>query len=351
MRERVRDFLCEMRDGYPGRIVAVMSPLAEGADRLVAEEAIALGMPLHVPLPMPRELYTRISHSPESLEQFDALCASAVEVYELPLTPGNTVASIREPGGNRARQYAQAGVFLCAHCHVLLALWDGKESRPARRHEPGRPLPPRRRDARLHAARDGEPPDAGGRRERPRLPHRRARGTGPTARRPRASAARGVLVHHRRAAARAAARCRGGTAQVFARANEFSQDAQRNAAGIDRGALSAADGRAGRILPSGLRDINQVFCAADWLAIHYQKRVLFTLRVTHVCALLTGLAYISYTDLQSQRDPDRRDARPDGGRGRRRAFSRTAGRGTASTWTTARSPRACACSSTGRPPA
>jgi hypothetical protein len=42
-----------------------------------------------------------------------------------------------------------------------------------------------------------------------------------------------------------------------------------------------------------------VFCAADWLAIQYQKRVVFTLRATHACALLTGLAYISYTDLES----------------------------------------------------
>ena len=43
---------------------------------------------------------------------------------------------------------------------------------PARRHEPGRALPPRRRDARLHAARDRESPDPRGRRERPRLSHR-----------------------------------------------------------------------------------------------------------------------------------------------------------------------------------
>ena len=51
-------------------------------------------------------------------------------------------------------------------------------------------------------------------------------------------------------------------------------------------------------LPPGLRDINQVFCAADWLAIRFQKRVMTALRVTHVCALLTGLAYVSYADLR-----------------------------------------------------
>ena len=66
--------------------------------------------------------------SPESVADFERLLAAASDVFELPLTPGNTDASIREPGKNRSRQYAQAGVFLCAHCHVLIALWDGKPS-------------------------------------------------------------------------------------------------------------------------------------------------------------------------------------------------------------------------------
>src|SRR5512137_2838318 len=65
LRKMVREFLLRLRDAYPGRIVAVMSPLAEGADRLVAEEAITLRMPLHVPLPMPRGLYLRDFVSPQ----------------------------------------------------------------------------------------------------------------------------------------------------------------------------------------------------------------------------------------------------------------------------------------------
>jgi hypothetical protein len=87
--------------------------------------------------------------------------------------------------------------------------------------------------------------------------------------------------------------------QVFERANEFSRDAQANAGRIDRERYPLISDEQARTLPSGLLDINQVFCAADWLAIQYQKRVVFTLRATHVCALLTGLAYISYTDLES----------------------------------------------------
>jgi len=272
--------------------------LAEGADRLVAEEALALGMQLHVPLPMPRELYVQDFHSAESIAQFDTLCASAVELYELPLTPGNTVASIREPGKNRARQYAQAGVFLCAHCHVLLALWDGKESHQlggtsqvVRFHHhdvmPGyTPLATASRltltddesDLVYHIVCSRDRPDGA-----PAAGLVPLEGSWYTTdeQQPRV---RQMPSRHR---------------QVFERTNEFSRDAQAGAASIDKERYPLLTDEQAASLPSGLLDINQVFCAADWLAIQYQKRVVFTLRATHVCALLTGLAYISYTDIES----------------------------------------------------
>jgi len=64
----------------------------------------------------------------ESREQFAQLCDAASEIFELPLLPGSTPRSIVEPGPSRTRQYCQVGVFLSAHCHVLLAIWDGKSS-------------------------------------------------------------------------------------------------------------------------------------------------------------------------------------------------------------------------------
>ena len=100
---------------------------------------------------------------------------------------------------------------------------------------------------------------------------------------------------------RECARCRFRHKQVFERANEFSQDAQANAEAIDRERYPLLTDEQADKLPPGLQDINQVFCAADWLAIRFQKRVTFTLRATHVGALLTGLAYISYTDIESTR--------------------------------------------------
>ena len=128
IRARVRDFLRDLHSQYPSRDLALLTPLAEGADRLVAEEALELGLPVTVVLPMPRALYFQDFRTPESRSEFDRLCAAATDLFELPLTEGNTPDSVEGHGPNRARQYAQGGVFLSAHCHILLALWDGKES-------------------------------------------------------------------------------------------------------------------------------------------------------------------------------------------------------------------------------
>src|SRR3954452_12092450 len=46
--------------------LVVVSPLAEGADRFVAHEAIANGFPLHCPLPFPRDEYERDFHTEAS---------------------------------------------------------------------------------------------------------------------------------------------------------------------------------------------------------------------------------------------------------------------------------------------
>jgi len=128
IRGRVREFLMHLHSEYPDRDLVVLTPLAEGADRLVANEALDLGLPVTVVLPMPRALYAEDFRTVESRAEFDRLCAAATDLFELPLTAGNTPGSVDGHGPNRARQYAQLGVFLSAHCHVLLALWDGRES-------------------------------------------------------------------------------------------------------------------------------------------------------------------------------------------------------------------------------
>ena len=90
--------------------------------------------------------------------------------------------------------------------------------------------------------------------------------------------------------------------------------------------------------------------SADWLAIHYQKRTLLALRITHVLAFFMGSMFILYSDL------DTLDYFLYGLLGfvllALACWSRPTGaRGTASTSTTARWPKASACSSSGPRPA
>lgn len=291
---RVRDCLLKLRNDYPGRLVAVMSSLADGADRLVARIALELHMPLTVILPMPRALYER-DFDTSSLAEFAILCAQAADVFELPLVQGNKAEVVATEERARALQYASAGVFLCAHCHILLALWDGKDNGQ---------LGGTGQVVRFHhedVMADYAPPTAVGQisltddesdlvyhivcsRDRP--DGAPAAGLMPLdcswytrdSERPRSES---MPARHRR---------------VFVYANEFSREAQAHAEAIDRERRSLLAGEA-PTLPAGLADIDQIYGAADWLAIRYQKRVMLALRAGHGCALLAAIAYLSYTDV------------------------------------------------------
>src|SRR6185312_7995847 len=73
----------------------------------------------------------------------------------------------------------------------------------------------------------------------------------------------------------------------------FNGDARKYAAEIDRRAdLSTADRTA--------NPIDRLFKAADWLAIHFQRRVLLSMRTLYTLAALMGIAFAAYDNLPSQ---------------------------------------------------
>jgi hypothetical protein len=86
---------------------------------------------------------------------------------------------------------------------------------------------------------------------------------------------------------------------IFERSGEFSRDAQLYAEQIESGKYPLFNDAQRDTLPPGVGDINRLFCIADWLAIYFQRKVLFALRATHVLAFLMGLMFILYSDVQS----------------------------------------------------
>jgi hypothetical protein len=123
-------------DGAPP-VIEVVSPIAEGADRIVAHAALKDPRArLRVPLPFPKEDYGNDFETAESRADFENLLERAGEVMVLPATP------------TRNEGYEQVGHYVLDNCDVLIAIWDGEPSRGrggtaeiiARARERGLPL-------------------------------------------------------------------------------------------------------------------------------------------------------------------------------------------------------------------
>jgi hypothetical protein len=125
LRERVDAIFAKLARDFPTTPLLLLTPLAEGADRLVAEVARSRGIPYRVPLPMLVAQYRKDFTTEESRAAFDALVAGAE-------TPPYTIprgASGADSGSEqRAESYAMVGAHIVRSSHVLIALWNGLPS-------------------------------------------------------------------------------------------------------------------------------------------------------------------------------------------------------------------------------
>jgi hypothetical protein len=109
-----------------GPSLVVMTALAEGADQVVAEIALELGIRMIAVSPMPLELYRRTMDTPDGAATLDRLWGDdlVVQHLELPLV------AACEPAQQDASQYEQLGLLLSRQSHILLALWNGHDAEP-----------------------------------------------------------------------------------------------------------------------------------------------------------------------------------------------------------------------------
>ncbi|MBS0556319.1 MAG: hypothetical protein JSR27_02765 [Proteobacteria bacterium] len=289
IRQRVRELLEQLQRDFPHTPLIALSALAEGGDQLVAEEALALGVHLVAPLPFPRAIYAHDFQDDGARMAFDALCAQA-HVIELPLQHGHTAAHVEHGSVERDRQYARVGVFIARHCHLLLAIWDGKQSdRLGGTAQvvdyylhgvmPG--LIERRRGARrwlfgygderlaCHLVCSRDAPDGA-----PKAPLQPLQVIWRTA--GSATAADAAMPLRFR--------------DAFAQAGEFNADADKYRRAIDAAAADPVE----RGAPPALA---AMFRRADWLAMHFQQRVLLAMRVSYSVAALMGIAFAVYDNL------------------------------------------------------
>ena len=125
LEQRVREVLLDLRTKHPDQPLVVISPLAEGADRLVARIALEVQARLVAYLPMPTAEYENDFESEASLQEFRDLLAKADRCVEIPLLPGSTDENIRGWEEPRAKQYAFMGAYMASCTNVMIAMWDG----------------------------------------------------------------------------------------------------------------------------------------------------------------------------------------------------------------------------------
>ena len=100
---------------YPGHNLTVLSPLAQGADCVVAKRLLCdQGTNLTAILPMPIDQYLTDFPSEEVKSEFHHLLEQAGEIIELPHPT------------SRDEAYAAVGKYILDHCDLLIAIWDGQ---------------------------------------------------------------------------------------------------------------------------------------------------------------------------------------------------------------------------------
>lgn len=300
IRRRVREFFVQLQRDFPALPLVVLSPLAEGGDQLVAEEALAVGARLIAPLPLPRDLYVEDFHHRATHDRFDALYARA-QVIDLPLLTDNTHHGIGKHGPQRDRQYGQVGVYIARHCHLLLAIWDGKTSTrlggTAQVAEyflsgvmPGL-VERRQRRGRHHLLGSGD--------ERLVCQIVCSRDADDGA--PLSPLQPGQLLWRTQTEISPPdAPMPMAFQQTFARMAEFDADWAKYRGKIE-GNVTDSDTTHGDDSTLA-RPEAALFRAADWLAVHFRRRVLLAMRVIYTLAAVMGIAFTIYDNLPDQDD-------------------------------------------------
>ncbi|MEO6227613.1 MAG: hypothetical protein ABIO61_07125 [Thermomonas sp.] len=294
LRQSIRDFLQQLQAEFSDLPLRLISALAEGGDQLAAEEALALGIELVVPLPMPQDEYEKDFNDPEDLARFRTLAAQA-QVRVLPMAPGNTPETIAERGQARNLQYAQMGMFISSHCQLLLALWDGHASdatggtaqvvafhihnvMPGLSVEQVAPnlLADDESDLVYHL-----PCSRRLLKTAPDPSHSQPHWLTLAGNHPRAQ---GMPAHYR---------------HVFGQMQSFNLDMANHAQAITASTGSLFEDRLPSAPPMIAARVERLFHAADWLALHFRRRVQTSLLCTHAIAALMGLSFILYSDVNA----------------------------------------------------
>jgi len=294
----VREFFSKLAQDYPGLTLQLITPLAEGGDQLAARVALSMSLPVIAVLPMEQEEYERDFTSPESVAEFRELLDNCRQVIRMPRESGIGVDSLHHGSIERDRLYAQSGIFVSNHCQILLALWDGKPfgavggtAQILHYHLTGA----------MEGFADGQAAaDLLANNENDLAYHivcsRGHEGGHP------AEGLEPLGAHWI-----TSLRGREDSAQIpdeyrlmLDRLKEFDEDEEKYREDIESNGSTLLEGLPSFEMPAGVHHADLFYRTADWLALHFQKRVNMSMRSTYLLAALMGMVFLLYSEYAGQ---------------------------------------------------
>jgi hypothetical protein len=295
---RIREIIAELHTRYPHTPLILLSPLAEGADRLAAQVALECGVRLSVPLPMPKAIYEVDFQTPASRAEFNELLLRAERWFELPLLPPNTASKILPQGEPRDRQYAYVGAYIARHSQILIALWDGRASDA----EGGTAQivrfkllgVPERYAFADEVSSSLDPPESG-----PVYHLVTPRASNPSPGRQAFTLTKLFPQHYEHDTLAEASYDR-----IYGRMNTFNQDTLRLGVALaqerEKSKAYVMPMPEVEQLPHALRFILDCYAIADTLALYFQRKTLLTLRVLLTLSLLAAIFFQLYSHVTTK---------------------------------------------------
>jgi hypothetical protein len=124
IRQRIREIFQELGTQYPHTDLVLFSSLGEGAPRLAAQVAKESGVRLIVPLPMEPAEYEKDFRDEASRREFRTLLENQPPAFVVPAQPYDSGAP-GDPAELKERGYAETAACIARHSQILLVLWDG----------------------------------------------------------------------------------------------------------------------------------------------------------------------------------------------------------------------------------
>ena len=129
LKEKIKEIFNELKGKYPHTPLLLLTPLAEGADRIAANAAIEEGIDYAVVLPFPEEEY--VKDFPETMDEYYDLRDKKKHknlkgIFSLKDKMDDDA---KKYGSERDKLYENVGAYIARHSQILIALWDGKEGK------------------------------------------------------------------------------------------------------------------------------------------------------------------------------------------------------------------------------